>query len=184
MRNQQGTPSETELAWLAGFIEGEGSLSLSAWNRFDEHASKYPKISVTIKVYNTDARLIQRCREIIRKLDIEPHLKERDQKPMLKAGGGTYVSRDPMLTLTVSKFSCALTLLEAIRPYLYGDKSTRADLMIEYLRIRIAKFAANGGNFRNVPMAREEIVMLKAFHALTRRSPGTAIAKLEGLLNE
>jgi LAGLIDADG-like domain len=187
MRNQQGTPSDVELAWLAGFIEGEGTLALSAWNRFADGDVRSPKVAVTIKVYNTDAKLIQKCRSIIRKLEIEPYLKEREQKPMLKKGGGEYVSHDPMLTLTVSKQQCAKRLLNAIRPHLFGDKATRADLMIEYLDMRIAKIEANGGNFRKLDVGPDEYRIVEQFYTLTRNGSSPAVQRIkskEGLLNE
>ena len=47
--NQQGTPTEAEIAWLGGIIEGEGSVMLSCFVR-DERAK--PKVGVEIKLYN------------------------------------------------------------------------------------------------------------------------------------
>ncbi len=45
-----------------------------------------------------------------------------------------------MLTITVSKMHTIHKVLVAIRPWLFGDKSARADLMIEFLERRFAKF--------------------------------------------
>lgn len=178
MGNQQGTPTEIEIAWLAGFIEGEGSLSLSAWNRFDEHAGRNPKIAVTIKIYNTDAALIGRCTDILCKLGISPHLKEREQRPMLKPdGSGEYKSVDPMLVLTVSKLVCARALLEKLVPHLYGNKRRRAAIMMQYLDRRIEKIERNGGNFRNLPYDDAEIELVEAFYKLTRVQESSALRR-------
>src|SRR3990172_4941797 len=179
MDNPQGT-NIAEIAWLAGIIEGEGSLSLSAWNRSDSHASKNPKIAVTVKIYNTDAIIIRKCVEILNKIGIHPHLKEREQKPMLKLGGGEYKSVDPIITITVSKLSVALKLLQTIQPYLFGSKSARADLMVRYLEQRLAKIGLVG-NHRKCLYDAHDFGFVKDFYRLTRR--GTTSA-LDGLLNE
>lgn len=168
MGNPQGTPSEAEIAWLSGVIEGEGSLALSAWNRRDEHASRNPKISVTVKIYNTDAAIISKCVEILGKLGINPHLKEREQRPIPKRDGGEYKSVDPMLTLTVSKLDTALRLVRTVRPWLFGNKAARAELIVSYLERRLAKVAASGSH-RQCPYDDEDIGFVEQFYALTKR---------------
>jgi len=178
MRNQQGTPTKVELAWLAGFIEGEGSLALSAWNRLDNHASRNPKIAVSIKIYNTDAALISRCRDILKGIGVEPYMKEREQKPMLKHDGSKqYKSVDPMLTLTVSKLSSAQKALTCLTPYLFGDKRIRAEIMLEYLDKRLSRQKENSGNFRNLRYQDDEIALVKKFYTLTRPGQTKAFAR-------
>jgi len=178
--NQQGTPTEAEIAWLAGVLEGEGSFALSMWKR-DEESGSVPKASVTVKLYNTDAGLVKKAVEIIRRLGIAPYIKEREQKPMQKPGGeGHYCSPDPMLVVTVSKLEASLVLLKTLRPWLFGNKAARADLMIAFLEQRLAKHEAHG--VKRVPYDGEDIRLVADFYSrFTRVGIPPAV---EGLLNE
>lgn len=185
MGNQQATEkrhaSECNFAWLAGFLEGEGTLAMHAQNRSErEKGNRIPKIATEIRIYNTDARLIKKCVEIIRSMNIEPCIEEREQKPMLKPGGGHYVSVDPMLTVKIRKPTQAAAFLRCIRPYLFGNKADRADLMIEFLERRLARIAAAGKDPRGVPYSDADFEVVERFHALTR--PGRKAAG--GVLNE
>lgn len=172
MDNQQATKQcsqELELAWLAGFLEGEGSLMLRAQARSERAlGNKVPKIETQIRIYNTDARLIRKCIEIIRGLDIEPNIEERIQKPMPKRDGGEYRSVDPMLAIKIAKPTLAHRFLTRIRPYLYGQKADRADLMLEYLTRRLQRIEESGKDPRGVPLDQNDFDVVKRFQALTR----------------
>ncbi|MFA6125437.1 hypothetical protein [Sphingomonas sp.] len=161
--NQQDTATEAEVAWLAGIIEGDGTLSLSMSCRVERAA---PKVSVTVKLYNTDGFVIKKAIEILDKMGVRTYLNEREQKPMLKQGGGEYTSRDSMLTITVNKMESSHRLLERIRPWLFGNKAARADLMTRYLIGRFDKFAKNGG-YKQVALGQDDVDTVKDFYKLT-----------------
>lgn len=187
MGNQQATKqciaSDTQLAWLAGFLEGEGSLLMSAQQRSEnEKGNRIPKIATEVRIYNTDARLIRKCVEIIRQIGIEPWLEEREQKPMLKPGGGEYKSVDPMLAIKIAKPTEAVVFLRAIRPWLFGSKADRADLMLEFLERRIARIVASGKDARGNPYTEEDFEIVQRFRALTR--PGRKALKESSTSNE
>ena len=111
---------------------------MGLWQRNDRTK---PKVGLQVKIYNSDAGIILKCADIIERMSIGFHLNEREQKPMLKAdGAGEYRSIDPMLTLTVSALDHVRRILVAIRPWLFGGKATRADLMLKFLERRFAKF--------------------------------------------
>lgn len=177
--NQQGTPTEAEIAWLAGIIEGEGTLMLSAFVRNEKGAN--PKIGLEVKIYNTDAYLIDACLGIIRRLSIEPYILERAQKPMRKPKGeGVYEVRDSMISLIVKRLDDVYKLLALIKPWLLGQKRKRAEIMLSYLDRRFEKFEQAGGN-RRQPYDVGDIKLVKRFYELTR--PGSN-ASVDRLLNE
>lgn len=182
MDNQQGTPSESEIAWLAGIIEGEGTIQLGAWKINEGDAGKNLRLRSYIIIYNTDANIIKKSIEIINRMGINPHISERAQKPMLKATGeGHYKSSEPMLRITVKNLSDIERLLTRLRPWLFGNKAPRADLMLEYVAKRQARIKAANGNYR-VPYGKEEMEVIDRFYK-TQTRVGKANA-LEGLLNE
>lgn len=145
MANQQATPIEGEIAWLAGIIEGEGTLCMSMWTRASYAKDRRPKIGLQVKIYNSDAGIIRKAASILEILAVGFHLKERDMPPMAKFGGsGQYAPNAPMLTLTVSNLSAVRRVLQTIRPWLFGEKSARADLMLQFLERRFAKYETQG----------------------------------------
>ena len=111
---------------------------MSLWQRAERTK---PKVGLTVKIYNSDAGIIRRAADILELLAVGYHLKEREMKPMMKPeGDGHYMPTSPMLTLTVSKLSAVHRVLSAIRPWMAGEKSARADLMLRFLERRFAKF--------------------------------------------
>ena len=179
--NQQATPSETEIAWLAGFIEGDGTLALTVHERCERQGAGNPKISVLIRMYNTDASLITKCIDILTKMGVGHYVESRDMKPLIKASGeGEYHSPDPMLAVTVKKFQDALQLVSTLRPYLFGDKAPRADLILKFLARRLNRIEQGGGNTR-LPYVRDDLCTVRDFYTLTRKGQSPT---LERVLND
>jgi len=179
--NQQGTPTEAEIAWLGGIIEGEGSVMLSCFVR-DERAK--PKVGVEIKLYNTDGGIIKKAVDIIERLGLRYHLRERSQKPMKMESGAKYGSAAPMIALTVKNLACAYSLAKLLRPWMFGEKGHRLDLMIQYLARRLEKIKENGGNFRNIALDYGDVSIVADFYKRFVKRPGHNRHLVEGLLNE
>lgn len=176
--NQQGTPTDAEIAWLAGIIEGEGTVALSCYVRNEKVT---PKVGVEIKLYNTDAGIIRKATEILERLNLSHHISERAQKPMLMASGEKYGGRDPMLTLTVKRLHDAYLLAKLLRPWMFGDKGNRLDLMIQYLARRLAKMEKQG---KTVSLDRGDLELVVKFYRKHVTHPGHNRHLVEGLLNE
>jgi hypothetical protein len=182
--NQQGTPTEAEIAWLAGIVEGEGTVALSCYIRSERQST--PKVGVEIKLYNTDAGIIRKATDILERLGLSFHLGERAQPPMMMASGEKYGGRDPMLTLTVKRMESAYLLAKLLRPWMFGDKGARLDLIVQYLARRIEKFDMVGGMLigRRVPLDREDTRLVVDFYRRFVTRPGHNRHLVEGLLNE
>jgi len=181
--NQQGTPTKAEIAWLAGVIEGKGSLALSCFIRNERHKSK-PKIGVEIKLYNTDAGIIKKAVDIVERLGLKYYLSERAQKPTKKPGDEKYSGQDPTLFLIVKRLQSAYLLAKLLRPWIFGDKGHRLDLIIQYLARRLKKIADNDGNHRNVCLDYGDISIVVDFYKRFVKRPGHNRKLVEGLLNE
>jgi hypothetical protein len=178
--NQQATPTEGEIAWLAGIIEGEGTLCMSMWTRASYAIDRRPKIGLQIKIYNSDAGIIRKAAAILELLAVGFHLREREMPPMARPGGqGEYAPTAPMLTLTISRLSSVNSVLEAIRPWLFGEKSARADLMLQFLARRFAKYADESMGKRAAYNAGDVRLVL----AFAKNGRGD-VATVERVLNE
>lgn len=175
--NQQATPSEAEIAWLAGIIEGEGSLGLNASKRKDRSSVK---IHVVVRIYNTDAGIISKCVEILKGLNVGHYIQERNLGPTLKINGKDYKARDPILEIQVKKFQDAYILLQKIRPWMFGDKHLRASLMLQFLERRLERINKFQGNTR-IPYNKGDLAPVKKFYELTQVKRNR---ELERVLND
>lgn len=191
MDDQQATPTEAEIAWLGGIIEGEGTLSLAPQRTGKpsvKTGEQYHKIHVVVRLYNSDAGIILKALEIMERLGVNPHMTEREQKPLQLEGRDAYTSRNSMITLHVGLMAPAQRLLRAIRPWLFGEKSKRADIMLRFLDQRLDKIeqrkarkVTSGGGGWKVPYDESDWKLCAEFMELTRSTKKVFVA---GVLNE
>lgn len=124
-------PTPTDLAWFAGFVDGEGSIH--AWIEKDR-----PRIKKGLDVANTAEANVARARSLIRELT------GRDVRPLV-----TNVKRGyrPCLALHVRRADDIDTVIRAISPWLVG-KREHAELMLRLLEIVPRSLAAGRSDLR------------------------------------
>lgn len=114
-------PTDPECAWLAGMIDGEGTIALSVLRKTGRVT---PRVSIT----NTNLDNIGRARVLIRALidhDVLPTVSRSEYRPCYQV---PLTARDDVVIV-----------LKAVRQWLVG-KRAHADLMLEYL----AEFPGRG----------------------------------------
>jgi hypothetical protein len=145
--NQQEIPTEGELGWLTGIIEGEGSITMNVrqktWKGWQGIG-----VDVGISICNKDAGIISKCMEIMHKLGVTPHVCEGHSAPIratLKDGTEkVYHNTDrPLLQLQLSRMGSIKLILMTIEPYMIGDKKHRARLIIDFVDRRLARKGAH-----------------------------------------
>ena len=116
----------TDLAWLAGIWDGEGSISL--FTHKEKNGST--KICPTVNVVNTDIAIINEVRKILEQLDCSFLLQETKPKN----------SRHSIKwTLTTRNQKYIILFLEAMIPFLRSIKKQKAEILLDYSRRRFAK---------------------------------------------
>ena len=181
MDNQQATPTEAEIAWLAGILEGEGSLTLAP-QPTGPKGSGYLKIAFHVMIYNTDGGIIRKVVEIMGRLGIDPHIKERAQKPLQMEGRPGYLNRDTMFIVRIRTLDDIVKFLTPLRPWLFGDKGARADLILQFVSKRINKIRGTYRKGPTTPYDAEDWQTVKQFLELGGRS--TKMPVVERVLNE
>lgn len=156
---------------------------LSCYLRDENYVGK-PRLAVNIKLYNTDGGIIRKAVDILERLGLRYYLKEREQKPMMMESGKRYGAAAPMLSILVSKMDDSYRLAKLLRPWTFGEKGARLDLIIQFLARRIEKIAANGGNYRNAYLDKGDISIVCEFYRRFVTRPGNNKVLVEGLLNE
>ncbi len=132
MDNQQAT--QTELAWLAGMLEGDGYINI-AFNRVGRKLKRAYALTA-IEFMNTDKAIIENVVSIAKKVGINLYVKQAEQKSHL-------ARRKILYRASTHRMKSAKPLLEAMRPYLVGEKSQRADYMLAFINSRQKTLAGN-----------------------------------------
>ncbi len=145
--NQQEIPTDGELGWLAGVIEGEGSITMNVrhktWKGWQGIG-----VDLGISICNKDAGIIEKCTRILHKLGTTPHVCEGHSAPikaMLKDGTEKvyHNPQRPLLQLQLSRMGSIKLVLTTIEPFMGGDKKHRARLIIDFVDRRLARKGAH-----------------------------------------
>lgn len=114
---------ETEAAYVAGIIDGEGSLTLA--HRKRNQARGWDSIEPHITITNTDLRLMRYLSSLLNAQTYTSHQRAKNHWK-------------PQYSISFSAFADIAALLERIMPYLI-IKRRRAEIMLRLIRRRLAK---------------------------------------------
>lgn len=122
--NQQETVTEAEFGWLAGIIDGEGSMSI---NRLLRSTTNY---NGRVQIPNTNEAIIAKTRSIFDRLGVTGHTEKRQPPPEKKNKWKTaYV-------ITLNSAGQIALLLPKIIPYLVGKKD-HAEILLTFVQSRL-----------------------------------------------
>lgn len=129
--NQQETLTQAEIGWMAGIIDGDGSLSMNV-RRKNWNGWKGVGVDLHVWVVNTDATIIEKFQSILNKMGIRGYINERQPS----SGEFQYKNGKSLLACGLSSMEKIRTLLETIKDSLTGDKKSRANLILEFINRR------------------------------------------------
>lgn len=147
MGNPQGTLTVTdlELGWLAGMIDGEGTVAFSVYWRKTETWTNEVRVKPQIIVSGTDKTMLERVADIIGRLGVGVHFQSRQQLIAYKSS----LARDttkyrPLHVVTVAGYKRTMKLLSIIGPHLVSAKGEKGRMMHRYMTRRLEKTAVGG----------------------------------------
>jgi hypothetical protein len=129
--NPQPKAEEIQVAWLAGFWDGEGTLSLQL--RTKHPRSKQGLISPYAQLSNTSVEALDHVHEILTAFQIGHHIQWPKLRPTVFAQ-----SRRPQWRLNLFGYKRCLALLDLIEPYLIV-KREQAMILREFIELRASK---------------------------------------------
>ena len=143
---------DIKLAWLAGILEGEGSLALN------KAGNKRKHFVFSISITNTDLMILNECVSILKNIGVETHLHKRKVY---------FENRKIGYNLNINGIDNLIKMINAIMPYLIGQKKSQANLMLEFLIRRKTIMDNNIGNSaRRIAYDEVDYSYLKAFQDL------------------
>lgn len=123
MGNPQAT--DAEIGWLAGVIDGEGHIGLSAQN-----SKKVRSVRPDLQIVNCDHEMISKAVRILRQLGVNPYIRERTHSK--KTWSTNWI-------VTVGKFAHMKRILDVVKDHLTGMKRERAELVLALIESRLRK---------------------------------------------
>jgi hypothetical protein len=169
-----GNQQERSLAWLAGILDGEGSISVQVYNLPDGRVRLTPFISIV----NSDAGIIAECRRVIEEAGSTPRI---CKKPM---STGAIAGVLACVNLRVDGMEPVKVLLEAVAPYLKSSKRRNAEKVLEYLVSRAERGITRNakGHIRRAEYSRAEIELISSIRSHKRAKSSEAICQAPNVL--
>lgn len=121
----------TNLAWLAGIMEGEGTFSIYHQRRSNAESDQ---LRACVSLTNTDATLINKAYDIFKAIGVEMHVHEYKNKK-----GSTR----PVYDMQTAKAKNVLDICNALLPFLFGEKRAKAEMLIRFTTKRLEKLGSN-----------------------------------------
>lgn len=184
MDNPQGTlpVSETEKAWLAGIIDGEGSVILS----FQVHGHKLWNALPEVHVGNTEQVMIETIADIYNRLGVGRYISRRKLATTNGVTGERGKAYKDLYVVAVVGFLRVRKLLPNIMPYLVTSKRHRAELLCRYVEQRCTRIYPEGENRgtrqgRKAPYSLEDVRLMHEFALLGKTKH---LPVIEGLLRD
>lgn len=151
--NQQVT--ESELGWLGGIIDGEGSIGING------RENNRINLVANLQLSNSSPLMIQKVIEIMDKLGVKHYIQTHHL---------SYVNpnHQDVYKIIIGRQSQLKLFLETIIPYLLVKKP-QAELVLRYVTKRVNKGASRGDS-KKFPYDEEERLIAKQVFDLNRAS--------------
>lgn len=185
MDNPQQTLSDAELGWIAGILDGEGSILLFFGVR---RSGKLNNVSPQVIVGNTEQVMIETYARLVKQMGAGVHISTREPK----IGGIKATMNEATMhrykRLHVANsvgFQRVRNVLRPVTPFLVTSKRQRAELILRFIDQRLARrevASADGrGTYSNAPYDREDLELMVEVLKL-QRSKHTSL--IEGMLRD
>lgn len=165
------------VGWLAGIVDGEGTVSLTISRRANR--SQTIRTTPKVSIGNTDAGIIDRCILAFNQIGVG-HYAQNVRRPAGHVLGVPVAKFKTVTMLEVTGLKRVRTLLDAIRPFLAGEKANRADLLLKFIVGRIG-YAKLSKKAQNLSYRKEDVDNAIAFLRVTKTKNIDHITKI---LNE
>lgn len=176
--NRQEIGKVADLGWLAGIVDGEGSITMLVSERPAKSGRKQSlRIQVRVIIGNADAGIISKVVRILDDLGIGKYVKSERPKPVSINGWSAYKQ---LTTVYVEGLERVRLLLTTLLPHLVGGKLERAVAALKFLNSRLA-YAEERKAAKNLSYTQEDVENILAFLKLTRCK---TIEHLSKVLNE
>lgn len=164
-----GNQQERSLAWMAGIIDGEGSISVQVYTLPDGRVRLTPFVSIV----NSDFGILEECRRILEEMDV----KFRDcRKPLSE---GSFAGKKICSNIRIDGQKPVYEFLPILLPYLKSEKKVKAAIVMAYLVSRMTNGIQRNekGHIKRLAYTRDEIEMVSSIRSHPRAKSSEAICQ-------
>lgn len=174
-----GNQQERSLAWLAGIIDGEGSISFQVYTLPDGRV----RITPFVAIVNSDKGILKESLRVLTMLTDEGGTSGPRLCGMMKGGPKSFVSRKECRAIRVDGTS-VLCILRAISPYLMSTKRKNAEVVIKYLAGREKRLLKRDktGRIERQGYTRSEIALVSSIRTHANAKSSEAICRAPNVL--
>ena len=164
-----GNQQERSLAWFAGILDGEGTISVQVYTLPDGRVRLTPFACIV----NSDPGILQGCRDVLAEIGVA----SRDCNKASSDGRITGMLK--CLTIRIDGQKPVKRLCQAIAPYLRSSKRRNAQVVIAYINSRELRGMERDelGRIRRVEYNRAEIEMIASIRVHPRAKSSEAICR-------
>jgi hypothetical protein len=175
--------SEAEMGWLAGIIDGEGTIVLFVGFR---KGGKLNTASPQVIIGNTEKVMIEKVADIYGRLGVGVHIYHHEPKSACGVPGRVLSKYKTMYHASVVGFQRTQKLLTVISPYLITVKRQKAEAVLRFIEQRGKKIFKDGkfrcGQFQGSKYDIDDLTMIRDIVASGSRSKKLPL--IEGLLRD
>lgn len=178
MDNQQ----ERSLGWLAGIIDGEGSISVQVYTLPDGRV----RITPFVCLVNTDDGILNEAFRIMNELTED----SKDARPrwcnnQSKAYVGSFPGKKPVVTIRIDGRATRF-ILEPLLPHLRSTKRRGAEVILQYLDIRDKRMLQRNekGQIERQGYTRSEVELISSIRTSSRAKSSEAICRAPNVTDD
>lgn len=174
-----GNQQERSLAWLAGIVDGEGSISFQVYTLPDGRV----RITPFITVVNSDQGILKESYRILLEIAGEAGVTLPRYCGPMKGGPASFESRKVCRTIR-SDGKSVVPILEALLPYLVSTKRRNAQVILKYLTARDRRLLKRDkmGRIERQGYTRSEIAMVCSIRTHAAAKSSEAICRAPNVL--
>lgn len=154
----KGNMQDTDLAWLAGIWEGEGSILLYSRPKSNNTIQITPNVTMT----NTDVSIVNKARKIIEEMGCNFSWREYTPK-----GKDSYKK---CFKISSAHAGNIQIFLEHILPFMYGLKKAYGETLLAFVSRRVEKAKNQKGGIKHLRYDEEDYEFLRS-STTTREEP-------------
>lgn len=158
-----------DVVWLAGIVDGEGSVSVQVYTLPDGRVRLTPFVAIV----NTDEGIIAGCRTVLAEIGV---IYRDCNKPL---STGKFEGRLKPSQLRIDGQKPVQALLKVIAPYLRSEKRQKAETILKYLESRTERLLIRDelGRVKRAEYSRAEIELIASVRSHKRAKSSEAICQ-------
>lgn len=160
---ETGRVSEADLGWVAGILDGEGSITMLVSARSLARRQAI-RLQCRIIVANTDEGIIAKYTGILDRLGITQYVQHTRPKPVSVNGRSAYKE---VMTVHVEGLERVRKVLVCVIPHLAGEKREKSVALLHFIKARLER-ADMEGKASNLVYTANDVDNILAFLSLTK----------------